>query len=90
MRPAELGTTGSFVPGVAYHMDESGTRIRDEATRAAEEEQTAGLLEIDEENGDDRDCGLRDRDRMSQPRRKGQRSDNSQSGMISENDRITC
>jgi hypothetical protein len=50
MRPAELGTTGSFVPGVAYRMDESGTTIRDEATRVAEEEQTARLLEIDQEN----------------------------------------
>ena len=43
-------TTGSLVPGVAYRMDESGATIRDEATRAAEEKQTAGLLEIDEEN----------------------------------------
>ena len=50
MRPAELGTTGSFVPGVAYRMDESGTAIRDEATRVAEEEQTARLLRNDEEN----------------------------------------
>ena len=57
MRPAEPGTTGSFVPGVAYRMDQSGTRIRDEATRAAEEEQTARLLEIDEENW--RQSGLR-------------------------------
>jgi hypothetical protein len=57
MRPAELGTTGSFVPGVAYRMDESGKRIRDEATRAAEDEQTARLLEIDEENW--RRSGLR-------------------------------
>ena len=57
MRPAALGTTGSFVPGVAYRMDESGTRIQDDATRAAEEEQTAGLLEIDEENW--RRSGLR-------------------------------
>jgi hypothetical protein len=31
-------------------MDESGTTIRDEATRVAEEEQTARLLEIDQEN----------------------------------------
>jgi len=38
-------------------MDESGTRIQDDATRAAEEEQTAGLLEIDEENW--RRSGLR-------------------------------
>ena len=37
------------MPGVAYRMDR-GTGIRDEATRAAEEEQTARLLEIDEEN----------------------------------------
>ena len=50
VRPAEPGRTGSFVPGVAYRIDESGTRIRDEATRVAEEEQTARLLEIDEEN----------------------------------------
>jgi hypothetical protein len=50
MRPAELGTAGSFVPGVAYRVDESGTRIRDKATRLAEEEQTARLLRIDEEN----------------------------------------
>ena len=57
MRTAEPGATGSFVPGVAYRMDESGTTIRDEATRVAEEEQTAGLLEIDEENW--RRSGLR-------------------------------
>ena len=50
MRPAKLGTTGSFVPGIAYRMDKSGTTIRDEATRVAEEEQTARLSEIDEEN----------------------------------------
>jgi hypothetical protein len=50
MRRAELGATGSFVPGVAYRMDESGMALRDEATRAAEEEQTARLLEIDEES----------------------------------------
>jgi hypothetical protein len=50
MRRTEPGATGSFVPGVAYRMDESGTTLRDEATRAAEEEQTARLLEIDEEN----------------------------------------
>jgi hypothetical protein len=50
MRLTEPGTTGSFVPGVAYRVDESGTTLRDEATRAAEEEQTARLLEIDEEN----------------------------------------
>jgi hypothetical protein len=53
----QLSATGSFVPGVAYRMDESGTRIQDDATRAAEEEQTAGLLEIDEENW--RRSGLR-------------------------------
>ena len=50
MRRTESGAAGSFVPGVAYRMDESGTTLRDEATRAAEEEQTARLLEIDEEN----------------------------------------
>ena len=49
MRPAKLGTTGLFVPGIAYRMDKS-TTIRDEATRVAEEEQTARLSEIDEEN----------------------------------------
>ena len=48
-RRAELGATGTYVPGVAYRMKD-GQMIRDEATLAAEEEQTAALLEIDEEN----------------------------------------
>jgi hypothetical protein len=56
MRRTELGATGTYVPGVAYRMKD-GQTIRDEATRVAEEEQSARLLQIDEENW--RRSGLR-------------------------------
>ena len=49
MRPAELGTTGSFVPGVAYRVDDDGHLIRDARTAEVEAANTQAQLEAEDE-----------------------------------------